>query len=109
MKVKMISESRRRKEAQARTDAARQELMLLRSSLTEAYRVFNSTADPALLEASILEIGALQMRCDRLLRSIKEMNGEYQNDPGYRRTSGHRGRARLAAAQAPEKADQMGV
>ena len=107
--MKLAFGTRSRKEQQAYSAAAQQELQELRSALAEAYRVFNRTADPALLEASILEISALQVRFDRLLRSIKDMNGESQNAARNHRAAGHRGRAHLSADQAVEKADQMGV
>ena len=105
----MRSGVQRRKEGLARLESARQELYALRGALTDAYCTFNRTADPALLEASILEISALQVRCDRLLRSIKEMNGELQNDPRNYRTARHRGGTRLPADQTAEKTNQMGV
>ena len=103
------SGSRSRRAEQARMEAAAAALDTLRSSLAEAYRTFNRTTDPALLEASILEISALQVRYDCLLRSIKEMNGEFQNAACDHHHSGRRGRTVHPAAQASEKADQMGV
>ena len=104
-----ISEFRRRRLQQERLSAAGQELAALRGQLADAYGLFNRTADPALLEASILEISALQVRYDCLLRSIKEMNGEFQNAACDHHHSGRRGRTVHPAAQASEKADQMGV
>ena len=88
---------------------AGQELAELRGQLSDAYRVFNATADPELLEASILEISALQFRCDRLLRDIKDMNGEFQNAARASHSARRRGRSDLPAAEAAEKTDQMGV
>ena len=75
----MKSGIRIRRTQQARLAEARRELSALRDTLTDTYAVFNRTTDPALLEASILEISALQCKCDCLLRSIKNMNGELQN------------------------------
>ena len=98
---------------QAQLADARAELAVLQSALEHAYDIFNSTADPALLEASILEIGALQSRYGGLLRSIKAFNGDLQNgttrhsascDPGSRRC-----RTDPIAAASAAKADPMGV
>ncbi|MBE6914784.1 MAG: hypothetical protein E7472_07645 [Ruminococcaceae bacterium] len=92
---------------------ATQELFLLRDDLTEAYRVFNSTSDPALLEASILEIGALQSKYSCMLRNIKAMNGELQHGKIHHRAGNHpsadRRRTHRAADQAAEKTSEMGV
>lgn len=55
---------------------ARAELARLRESLSEAYSVFNSTVDPQLLEACILEISALHSRYSSALRNIKSMDGD---------------------------------
>ena len=104
-----ISEFRRRRLQQERLSAAGQELAALRGQLADAYGLFNRTADPALLEASILEISALQMRCDRLLRSIKDLNGELQHDTCDHPAAGHRRGIHLPDVQAAEKTDQMGV
>lgn len=53
----------------------RRELRQLQENLADAYGLFNRTSDSALLEASILEISALLVRYDRLLRDIKDLNG----------------------------------
>ena len=63
----------RRREQQELQDAAVRELRELRASLAGAFSAFNHTADPALLEASILEIGALQSRYCSALRSFKAL------------------------------------
>ena len=55
---------------------ARSELERLRQSLEQSYCVFNSTSDPELLEASILEISALRSRYSAALRDIKSMDGD---------------------------------
>lgn len=55
---------------------AESELNRLRDGLAAAYSVFNNTADPELLEASILEISALQSRYSVMLRNIKTISGE---------------------------------
>ena len=61
----------RRKEERERRSSAMRELLDLQDSLAGAYSAFNHTADPALLEASILEIGALQSRYNSALRRLK--------------------------------------
>ncbi len=53
---------------------ARSELLGIRDAMESAYSIFNSTADPELLEASILEIGALQTRYSRMLRDLKNIS-----------------------------------
>ena len=55
---------------------AESELDRVRDGLAAAYSVFNNTADPELLEASILEISALQSRYSVMLRAIKHLCGE---------------------------------
>ena len=95
------------------TEAAAAELARLQDGLRRAYDIFNGTADPALLEASILEIGALQSRYGALLRELKAMNGERTNGISCTRASGStrsdRDRSDRTAAEAAEKAYQMGV
>lgn len=54
---------------------AETELGRVRDGLAAAYSVFNSTADPELLEASILEISALRSRYGIMLRNIKNISG----------------------------------
>ena len=51
---------------------ATRELRNMQNSIEHAYSVFNHTVDPDLLEASILELRALQSRYDHLLRSMKK-------------------------------------
>lgn len=60
-----------KREKKVLTAAAQRELDELRSSLCAAYQTFNMSADQAIVEASILEIGALQARYGRLLRDFK--------------------------------------
>ena len=105
-----ISASRRRKAQQEVLSQAQQELSALRSQLADAYGIFNRTVDPALLEASILEISALQVRCDRLLRSIKDMNGDLRNAVSRAsHPSVRRGRADFPAAPSAQETDQVGI
>lgn len=66
----------RRREQRERLRAAMQELSGLQASLESAYSVFNHTADPELLEASILEISALRSKYSRMLRSLKALSRE---------------------------------
>ena len=68
-----MTKAERRREQRERLSAAERELSGLRDSLESAYSVFNNTADPELLEASILEIRALQSRYGCALRSLKAM------------------------------------
>lgn len=68
-----IQDKRERREAM---EDAREELARLRAGLREAYSVFNSTSDPQLLEACILEISALHSRYSSALRNIKSMEVE---------------------------------
>ena len=44
----------------------------MQNSMEHAYSVFNHTVDPDLLEASILELRALQSRYDHMLRNMKK-------------------------------------
>ena len=85
---------------------ARTQLEALHGALHRAYGVFNTTADSELLEASILEIGALRARCDAALRSIKAWNGEMLHGSDPHHPGGHRRRTHRAASAAAEKADQ---
>ena len=64
----------RRKRGKALQNA-RRELVNMQNSMEHAYSVFNHTVDPDLLEASILELRALQSRYDHLLRSMKKQYG----------------------------------
>ena len=54
---------------------AKLELRNMQNSMEHAYSVFNHTVDPDLLEASILELRALQSRYDHLLRNMKKQYG----------------------------------
>lgn len=71
----MLKSARRHKQ-QTQFAAAEGVLAGLQDQLESAYNVFNNTADPDLLEASILEIRALQSRYGCTLRSLKRMSGE---------------------------------
>ena len=55
---------------------ARDELEQLRESLEQSYSAFNSTSDPEILEACILEISALHSRYGAALKNIKSMDGD---------------------------------
>ena len=66
-----MSGASRRRERRERREAARRELEELLDGLSSAYSTFNHTLDPELLEASILEIRALQSRYSSALRSLK--------------------------------------
>lgn len=66
--------ARKRAEQQALISSSRQELMALRSQLEQAYTIFNASADPDVVEASILEISALQSKYSRMLRNFKHFD-----------------------------------
>ena len=66
-----MTKAARRREQRERREATERELSGLRAGLDAAYSVFNHTADPELLEASILEISALQSKYSCMLRSLK--------------------------------------
>ena len=68
--------STRRRERQERMRAAMQELGGLQARLESAYDLFNRTADPELVEASILEISALRSKYGCTLRQLKAMARE---------------------------------
>lgn len=59
-----------------RLASALEELNALETSLRDAYRCFNTSTDPEILEASILEISALHSRRSAALRNIKSMDGD---------------------------------
>ncbi len=69
-----MRKARKRRETELMLSSARQELVDVRSSLEQAYCVFNSTADPELLETSILEIQALQSKYSHTLRNLKSIS-----------------------------------
>ena len=69
-----MRKARRKREAELMFHSARQELMDVRSSLEQAYCVFNSTSDPEILETSILEIRALQSKYSHTLRNLKTIS-----------------------------------
>ncbi len=71
-----MSRTKEKRELMERIGTARGELERLRLSLSEAYSSFNSTSDPEILEACILEISALQSRYSAALRNIKSMDGD---------------------------------
>ncbi|MBR1658851.1 MAG: hypothetical protein IJ705_00855 [Oscillospiraceae bacterium] len=63
-----------KRERRERIAAAEQEVLALQTGLECAYSVFNNTADPEILEASILEIRALQSRYGCALRNLKSLH-----------------------------------
>ena len=65
-----------RREQRERRCAAEREVNELLRSLASAYSVFDHTADPELLEASILEICALKSRYGSALRGLKALGQE---------------------------------
>jgi len=91
--------------------AAALHLAELHGELSEAYAVFNRTADAALTEACILEISALHSRYGSVLRDIKTLNGELNDvDTPHTHPAADRGRRpHMVAAEAAAKADQVGI
>lgn len=71
-----MRKARKKQEAELLMHSARQELVDVRSSLDQAYCVFNSTSDPDILETSILEIQALQSKYSHTLRNLKNIKSE---------------------------------
>ncbi len=69
-----MRKARKRQETERMLFSARQELVDVRSSLEQAYCVFNSTSDPEILETSILEIQALQSKYSHTLRNLKNIS-----------------------------------
>ena len=62
-----------KRQRRAALAAAEQEVRALHERMESAYSVFNNPADPELLEASILEIRALQSRYGCALRALKAL------------------------------------
>ena len=71
-----MSAAGEKRELRRRLGLAMGELEELQLSLGHSYHAFNSTSDPEILEACILEIAALRRRYSALLRSIKSMEGD---------------------------------
>ncbi len=69
-----MRKARKKQEAEHMLHIACQELVDVRSSLEQAYCVFNSTSDPEVLETSILEIQALQSKYSNTLRNLKNIS-----------------------------------
>ena len=67
---------REKRELRLRLGQAQRELDELRLGLEQSYRAFNTTSDPEILEACILEISALRARYSAALRNIKSMDGD---------------------------------
>jgi len=62
-----------RKETQLMLNNAGDELKDLRRQINDAYAVFNRTLDPDRLDASILEINALQSKYGIALKNFKSI------------------------------------
>lgn len=63
-------EERRRKQSLKRS---KKEFDQLSDAITQAYRSFNNTADPAQMDACIYEINALRVKRDSVLRKIRKL------------------------------------
>ena len=71
-----MSAIREKRELRRRLGSAMDELEELQLSLGHSYHAFNSTSDPEILEACILEIAALRRRYSAVLRNIRSMEGD---------------------------------
>ena len=71
-----MSKRKLKREQQKYLSEAASQLVDVRNGIERAYNVFNNTADPDLLEASILEMHALESKYSCLLRNLKTINGE---------------------------------
>ena len=69
----MFKKSRARRAHAAEVRKAQGELKKIRLGLEEAYAHFHETNDPALMDAYIYEINALQARYDHAVRSLKSL------------------------------------
>ena len=67
--------SKKRRERELAMVTARQDIMQVRSELEAAYAAFNASADPAVVETSILEISALRSKYSNMLKNLKNING----------------------------------
>lgn len=63
-------EERRRKQSLKRS---KKEFDQLSDAITQAYRSFNSTADPVQMDACIYEINALRSKRDSVLQEIRKL------------------------------------
>ena len=70
-----MSKRRERRAVRAQREQARLEVLALQDDLRSAYAAFQHTSDPALTEAAILEIRALQSRYGRSLQTLKALYG----------------------------------
>lgn len=66
---------KKRRERELAMVTARQDIMQVRSELEAAYAAFNASADPAVVETSILEISALRSKYSNMLKNLKNING----------------------------------
>lgn len=57
------------------------ELARTRTRIAQAYSGFNSAGDPDLVESFIYEINSLQARYTYLLRQIKKLEGQQEEEP----------------------------
>ena len=107
----ILSQRKQRRAAREQFLAAQQELLELHDELRRAYNRFNCAGDPGLVEASILEIGALQSKYGCALRTIKAMNGDMIHgcSSDSRHPAGRGDRSDRAAAEAAAQTYQMGV
>lgn len=72
--MSILKKRRERAEQRARLAEAEAELGELRRRLADAKDLFNRSADEALIEASILELGALEARFRSALRRVRALS-----------------------------------
>lgn len=64
-----------RKKRPAPASAGQEQLRRISAALTEAYRGFNSTSDPVVMDACIFEINALRARRNSVLKALRAEEG----------------------------------
>lgn len=71
----MNNRQRTRKSDKAETANRSQELDMISTAIVQAYRSFNATLDPQLMDACIFEINALRARRNAILREMRQQGG----------------------------------
>ncbi len=89
----LFQKRREERAARARLAEAEAELLDLRRSIAAARDVFDHAADGTLVEASILELGALEAKFSRALRRVKLLYAELEQTRPLRAQPAVRARA----------------
>ena len=89
----LFQKRRAAREVRERLAEAEAELLDLRRSIAAAYDVFDHAAEDSLVEASILELAALEAKYSRALRRVKALYAAPE-------TAGAPRRSRISAARA---------